>query len=258
LLFGAIIVVAILALAILFPEPTSFQYEVFRIVLAIACGGLAAVIPGFLTVRIDALGIAIRAGGALAVFILVYFFNPAQLVISKAPLDLESRLLQEIKNYKKDRDTDKVIEKSLKLLEISPYSLESVYHAAFGYIVKNDLESVKKAKDILVLRLNILQPREMALLGLVEQGLGNDSRSYQILKNINLYDVSSSDPDDEVLPYLAVAMIRAIFSTQSYNEALNQVQEPLNFIIKKAKYYNIDPFMLVALSRWRGIGIIGE
>ena len=167
--FGAIIVVAILALAILFPEPTSFQYEVFRIVLAIACGGLAAVIPGFLTVRIDALGIAIRAGGALAVFILVYFFNPAQLVISKAPLDLESRLLQEIKNYKKDRDTDKVIEKSLKLLEISPYSLESVYHAAFGYIVKNDLESVKKAKDILVLRLNILQPREMALLGLVEQ-----------------------------------------------------------------------------------------
>ena len=46
-----------------------------------------------------------------------------------------------------------------------------------------------------------------------------------------------------MLPYLAVAMIRAIFSTQSYNEALNQMQEPLNFILKKAKYNDIDPYL---------------
>jgi Tfp pilus assembly protein PilF len=69
-------------LAIAFPQPTSFHYEVFRIVLAIACGGVAAVIPGFLAVTMDAKGLVIRAGGALAVFLLVYFFSPARLVSS--------------------------------------------------------------------------------------------------------------------------------------------------------------------------------
>src|SRR5207302_5923870 len=73
---------AMLVLAIAFPQPTAFQYEMFRIVLAVACGGVAAVIPGFLAVSMDKMGIAIRAGGALAVFLLVYFFNPAQLVTS--------------------------------------------------------------------------------------------------------------------------------------------------------------------------------
>jgi hypothetical protein len=71
--FGVMFVMAILVLAIAFPKPSSFQYEVFRIVLAIACGGVAAVIPGFLAVNMDAKGLMIRAGGALAVFLLVYF-----------------------------------------------------------------------------------------------------------------------------------------------------------------------------------------
>jgi hypothetical protein len=80
--FGVLFVVALLVLAIAFPQPTSFQYAVFRIVLAIACGGIAAVIPGFLAVSMDAKGLVIRAGGALAVFLLVYFFSPARLVSS--------------------------------------------------------------------------------------------------------------------------------------------------------------------------------
>src|SRR5215813_4281404 len=80
--FGVLFVAALLVLAIAFPQPTSFQYEVFRIVLAIACGGVAAVIPGFLALSMDAKGVVIRAGGALAVFLLVYFFSPARLVSS--------------------------------------------------------------------------------------------------------------------------------------------------------------------------------
>src|SRR5687767_10856695 len=73
--FGIMFVAALLGLAIMFPEPKPFQYTVFRIVLALACGGVAAVIPGFLAVNMDAKGLVIRAGGALAVFILVYFWN---------------------------------------------------------------------------------------------------------------------------------------------------------------------------------------
>ena len=83
--FGVVFVAAMLVMAIAFPQPTSFQYEVFRIILAIACGGVAAVIPGFLAVSMDAKGLVIRAGGALAVFLLVYFFSPARLLSSASP-----------------------------------------------------------------------------------------------------------------------------------------------------------------------------
>lgn len=48
--------------------------------LALAAGGIAATIPGFIDVRV---GAAIRAGGALAVFVVVYFFSPANLVIQE-------------------------------------------------------------------------------------------------------------------------------------------------------------------------------
>jgi hypothetical protein len=75
--FGAVFVVAMLVLAIAFPNPTPFQYTVFRIVLALAIAGVAAMIPGFLEVEISG---RIRAGGALAFFVIVYFYNPAKFV----------------------------------------------------------------------------------------------------------------------------------------------------------------------------------
>jgi len=77
-IFGVAFVLTLLALAIKFPEPTPFQYTVFRIVLALAAAGVAALIPGFIQVQYRD---AIRAGGALAVFVIVYFFSPASLVI---------------------------------------------------------------------------------------------------------------------------------------------------------------------------------
>ncbi len=75
-LFGVIFVIALLVLAVVIQTPTPFQYTVFRIVLALAAGGVASMIPGFLEVTISNW---LRAGGALAVFVVVYFFNPAQL-----------------------------------------------------------------------------------------------------------------------------------------------------------------------------------
>ena len=80
--FGVVFVSAILALAVFVPEPKPFQYTVFRIVLALAAAGVATVISGFLTINLNTM---IRAGGALAVFVIVYFFSPAQYVTS--PVD---------------------------------------------------------------------------------------------------------------------------------------------------------------------------
>jgi len=77
--FGVLFVIVLLVLAIWFKEPTPFQYLVFRVVLALAAAGVAAMIPGFLEVR---LGRGVRAGGALAVFVIVYFYDPAEKVIN--------------------------------------------------------------------------------------------------------------------------------------------------------------------------------
>lgn len=87
--FGVLFVGAILVLATVFPTPTKTQYEVFRIVIALAGGGVGAVIPGLLDLQMN-LGLteqqklAIRAGGALAVFVIIYFYSPAQAVVSDA------------------------------------------------------------------------------------------------------------------------------------------------------------------------------
>lgn len=75
--FGIVFVIALLVLALAVPTPTPFQYTIFRVVLALVAAGVAAMIPGFLQVTIPDW---LRAGGALAVFVIVYFYNPAALV----------------------------------------------------------------------------------------------------------------------------------------------------------------------------------
>jgi hypothetical protein len=72
--FGVVFLATVLAIAVFIPNPTGFQYQVFRITLALAAGGVAAVIPGILNVNISGF---LTAGGALAVFAVVYFYSPA-------------------------------------------------------------------------------------------------------------------------------------------------------------------------------------
>ena len=74
--FGVIFVVVLLVAAFAVPNPTAFQYTVFRIVLALAAAGVAAMFSGFLNLQISNW---LKAGGALAVFAIVYFYAPAAL-----------------------------------------------------------------------------------------------------------------------------------------------------------------------------------
>lgn len=74
--FGVVFVIVLLVIAFVQPEPSSFQYAIFKTVLALAGAALVVVIPGFIEVTI---GNWLRAGGALAVFVLLYFWNPARL-----------------------------------------------------------------------------------------------------------------------------------------------------------------------------------
>lgn len=75
-IFGVSFVIVLLVIAFVQPQPSSFQYSVFRTVLALAGAGTVAVFPGFIEVK---LGHWLRAGGALAVFVVLYFWNPALL-----------------------------------------------------------------------------------------------------------------------------------------------------------------------------------
>jgi len=77
-IFGIVFITALLVIVFIVPNPTSQQFEVIRIVLALAAGGIAAMIPGFLNLNLAAgSNLALRAGGALAVFAVVYFYSPA-------------------------------------------------------------------------------------------------------------------------------------------------------------------------------------
>lgn len=73
-IFGVAFVATILIIALFVPDPTGFQYTIFRIVLALAAAGFVSMTPGFIQAQV---GTTIRAGGALAVFVIVYFFTPA-------------------------------------------------------------------------------------------------------------------------------------------------------------------------------------
>lgn len=76
-IFGVLFVIVLLVIAFVQPQPSSFQYSVFKTVLALAGAGTVAVFPGFIEVK---LGNWLRAGGALAVFVVLYFWNPAALL----------------------------------------------------------------------------------------------------------------------------------------------------------------------------------
>jgi hypothetical protein len=76
---GMLFLVSMLVLAIFFPNPSGFQYIVFRIILSVSCAGFAVFIPGLLDVNMKGY---IKASGALAVLVLVYFNNPAELLLN--------------------------------------------------------------------------------------------------------------------------------------------------------------------------------
>lgn len=76
--FGVVFIVIMLAISIAIPYPTSFQVFTFRITLALAAAGVVAMLPGFLHFEINKF---VRASGALAAFVIIYFVNPPDLTI---------------------------------------------------------------------------------------------------------------------------------------------------------------------------------
>jgi hypothetical protein len=83
ILFGCSIafIIILLVIAIAIPEPTPSQYATFRTILALFSSGIAAMIPGILNVHLSlSMKNSIRAGGAIAVLVITYFYTPVGIV----------------------------------------------------------------------------------------------------------------------------------------------------------------------------------
>ena len=76
-LFGVFFLIVMIAMAVAIPTPTALQWRVFGLVLALIAAGIGAVIPGVIRIHVTPW---VRGGGAVALFVLVYLFNPAVIV----------------------------------------------------------------------------------------------------------------------------------------------------------------------------------
>ena len=77
LVFGVIFVTALLLLNVFIPDPSPTQYATFKTILALAAAGVGGILAGTLHVKGSIQKWSVRAGGALALFLIIYFFTPA-------------------------------------------------------------------------------------------------------------------------------------------------------------------------------------
>ena len=78
--FGVAFLLMMIGIAIFIKDPTPFQYTFFRVAMSLAAAGVGAVIPGLIQLEVNQKYLPlIRAGGAIALFVLVYLFNPPKL-----------------------------------------------------------------------------------------------------------------------------------------------------------------------------------
>ena len=76
--FAALVIVGLVAFLLIRNQPIADPKLFFalRVVLSLSAATLGASIPGFLNLRWSGSGLAVRAGGALALFVLTFVYTP--------------------------------------------------------------------------------------------------------------------------------------------------------------------------------------
>lgn len=77
--FGTVTIIFLAVVALTLPEPKPFPLFVFRLVASLGAGAVGAFIPGSLTTSLKRPSFTIRAGGALALAVIVFLVNPPAL-----------------------------------------------------------------------------------------------------------------------------------------------------------------------------------
>jgi hypothetical protein len=124
--FGAVFLGVLLLLSVVFPNPTKFTYEVCKVILAIATACIATLLSGFVNIEIDGkeftLPIKIKAGGAFAIFVIVFFFNPASEVILEP---WNSSFKRRSKSTRRPSRFDSPIEWATRTTPLTPQRIET-------------------------------------------------------------------------------------------------------------------------------------
>lgn len=81
--FGVGFIITILILAIKFPYPTTYQANIFRIILSLSASAFVVFLPGAIEIETKIIkNFAVKAAGGFAVFTIVYLLNPPSVLSS--------------------------------------------------------------------------------------------------------------------------------------------------------------------------------
>ncbi|TXH34188.1 MAG: DUF4019 domain-containing protein [Rhodospirillaceae bacterium] len=72
--FGTAFLFIMLGFAVWLPNPSEWQIFTFKLILSLAAGGVGAMLPGSIEAEVPHV---VKAGGALALFVIVWFSSPA-------------------------------------------------------------------------------------------------------------------------------------------------------------------------------------
>jgi HEAT repeat protein len=111
---GAVLVLMLLALGLYIllradqrPIPPLATF-IFRVVLSLAGAAFAVILPGFLNIQIKVVSVAIQAGGALAVFLVIYRINPPELLAHQVRKEPSKRKVKNlISDLKRGSERDR-------------------------------------------------------------------------------------------------------------------------------------------------------
>jgi len=126
---GVILLLLVLSLVFWRRYLTTAEYTFTRISMALAVSCVAVILTGFLTIEIKDF---LQAGGALAVFVIVYFHAPASMLSDKKwePIAKRWRNMRDIYNEEEKVNLDDVIRalnavnNTAEILEEEPAMIE--------------------------------------------------------------------------------------------------------------------------------------
>jgi hypothetical protein len=97
-IIGVVFIGLLIFISIKFPTTIQQYFSIYKTILAIACAGVAALIPGFFNINYQG---TIRAGGALGVFTLIFIFlKPAENTFNVRVIVVEGKNVKLDKNGK--------------------------------------------------------------------------------------------------------------------------------------------------------------
>jgi tetratricopeptide (TPR) repeat protein len=216
--FGFIFVVVLLVFAVAIPEPSEFQLFVFRTVLALAAAGVAAVVPGMLNVNI---GNWLKASGAIAVFIVVYYVNPPELFTKTKMSALQDRASLALLsgNYSLARTL------LTQAIALSPNDSTPVFDLAIAEFKSGNYST---AKDLFT-------------TAFLKSGNRDEERDKTLLYDVSLIDESDKKYDDAIKNFQSILQSLSSTSPMYLDVIFSEGQVYLEEQLSQPKTINEKP-----------------